>query len=495
MSASSRTRSASAGRTADGSADDATSALIFNVTEPSASETSPENFPASASLPRLPSVTVRWSVDSTPARPALILPATSGATVGLSMTSAEAVAVPVTGPVLAWILKASECSSRARFLSSALSVATRGSTAAISRFGSRPSPSARTEARLTSMSIGLSSVPKERRTPPPVASICTAKSLAPSGSRLPDAVAVIAALSMRARSMSTPPPAVSRPARSKLALPASSGRRVSGRKRSNSPSPVASTALPLSVNWCLASTRVTTAPSTANVPLPDQSAAGPLPATSIATAGSPGSFSRLAMMPPPGSAARTSMSRRLSPGAKSILASMLPARPSLRATLSWATTWSGDVPALAEPLAETEATPPASAGPRATSGRSIFLMSTATGSEKDPCSSFGLLAGRGARATSMRSAWTRSATNVAARSFSGDQSTATLRATNHGPCPSPRTTLATVSSPDQMPSMPATLTVWPGDDAKSEMSPARLSLPRSVSVSTASAPTTSASAA
>ena len=142
-------------------------------------------------------------------------------------------------------------------------------------------------------------------------------------------------------------------------------------KRSKLPSPFASMALPLSVNWCRPSTRVTTVPSTAKVPLPDQSAAGPLPETLISTGGSPGSFRRLARMPPCGSDARMSMSSRFWPGAKSIDASILPARPSLRAMLSCDTTCSGEASARADPFAATDATPPASAGPSAISGRSI----------------------------------------------------------------------------------------------------------------------------
>jgi hypothetical protein len=153
----------------------------------------------------------------------------------------------------------------------------------------------------------------------------------------------MAVLWIVARSISTPPAPVSVPAKSKLALPASSGLRFSGMKRSNSPSPVASMALPLSVNWWRASTRVITVPSTAKVPLPDQLAAGPLPDTLISTGGSPGSFSRLARMPPCGSDARMSISSRLSAGAKSIVASILPARPSLRAMLSCDTTCRGEV--------------------------------------------------------------------------------------------------------------------------------------------------------
>ena len=85
MSASSCTCSASTGRSEAGSAEAARAALSLSNTEPSASETSPVNLPSSASLARLPSVTVSVSVASVPAMPALILPATSGAMVGLSM--------------------------------------------------------------------------------------------------------------------------------------------------------------------------------------------------------------------------------------------------------------------------------------------------------------------------------------------------------------------------------------------------------------------------
>jgi hypothetical protein len=170
ISAVSSTRSASAGRSDAGSADDATPALSFSVTEPSTSDTSPVNLPDSALLPRLPSVTVSVSVVSVPASPALILPATSGAMVGLSMMSAAAVAVPVTGPLRAWMLKASECSAIARSSSSASLVATFDSVAAMSRFGSRPSPIARMDASRTIMSIGLSGVPNESGTPSPAAS-------------------------------------------------------------------------------------------------------------------------------------------------------------------------------------------------------------------------------------------------------------------------------------------------------------------------------------
>ena len=93
----------------------------------------------------------------------------------------------------------------------------------------------------------------------------------------------------------------------------------------------------------------------------------------------------------------------------------------------------------------------------------------------------------------MRLAKMRSALNVAENSLSGDQSIATSRATSQAPSTSSSTRLCSVRLPDQMPSMPATLTTWPGDDAKCEIMPARLSLPRSVSVSTATAPTVSAS--
>ena len=173
---------------------------------------------------------------------------------------------------------------------------------------------------------------------------------------------------------------------------------------------------------------------------------------------------------------------------------MLPAPPSLRATFSSASISSGEASALSDPLAATAATPPASSGPMAMSGRSICFSDSETGSEKAPSSAC-FSAPLGSRATSIRSAKIRSARKVFENSASGDQSTATPRPTSQVPSLSPIARLSSVSSPVQMPSMPRSRTDWSGVEMKSEISPARLSRPRSVSVNTRIAPKASASTA
>ncbi|RWK49824.1 MAG: hypothetical protein EOR47_12935 [Mesorhizobium sp.] len=118
-------------------------------------------------------------------------------------------------------------------------------------------------------------------------------------------------------------------------------------------------------------------------------------------------------------------------------------------------------------------------------------MSSDTGSVVAPAW-LGCVPATGSRASSMRSAATRPALKFFDRSASGDQSTATFRATSQAPWRSSSTTWSTVSAPDQMPSMPLTVTFRSSLDATVEMMPARLARPRSVLVSTTSAPTTAA---
>ena len=143
------------------------------------------------------------------------------------------------------------------------------------------------------MSIGASSVPNDSGTPSPAASICSAKSLAPSGSSVPDAVPVIASLSIVARSMSTPPADGQRAGDVEARLAGKQRPEILRHEALEIAVALGLDRAALSVSWWRPSTRVITVPSTAKVPLPDQSAAGPLPDTLISTGGCAGQLQEI----------------------------------------------------------------------------------------------------------------------------------------------------------------------------------------------------------
>ena len=289
-----------------------------------------------------------------------------------------------------------------------------------------------------------------------------------------------------------PPSSSSRPSMSNVVSPATSGRRPSGRNASKLPSPSAVTRLPSSVSRCRAEIRVTTVPLSDMVPMPDQSLAGPSPENAMSTAGVPSMRSRLASTPSAGSEPSTWISRRLSAGTKATMADMLPSRPSVRATRRSPWIVSGLPSAATLPSAASEAMSPAMAVPSATSGSDSASISMSSGRLKGSSLVSAVVDDAGRRAISILSKWTREASKLPPSRAVGDQSTAPLRATSHGPLPSEITTCRIVRLPDRIPSRPDIRICCSGLDAVEEISPASLVRPPSVIVRTAAAPAASA---
>ena len=420
-----------------GSAVETASAFIASVMARSASVTLAVTDALSASERKVPSSSVISSCPIVPERLATTLPATSGASVATSLLSVPASSPTFTGPLRFCTLKPSEWIWTPRSWISVPPVTTETNEPATSTIGSLPSPKARAVRLSTATVTGAPPVGRLSTTGPLLAVTCAEISAADSGSKAPLASAWMASLSMAARSISTPPALVAVPAISKRDCPVSSGFSMSGRNRSNAPSPFTSMRLPASVSWWRPESCATTCPATEKDPAPFQSPSGPLPFTAMSTGGASGILSRLAMMPPAGSDALRSTSSLLSAGAKCTEPTTEPCCPSRRWMFRSVAIASGEASAFSVAFAASSAMPvPARSSPSAMSGRSICLTSTETGRPLPPP----LLAPAsvlpddcGSRAISMRCTATRSARNVFESSASGDQSTATSRNASHGP--------------------------------------------------------------
>ena len=135
-----------------------------------------------------------------PTSSARSLPETSGAMLALSTANASAVAVPLTGPARLAMLKASDCSVRARLSRLPELVETFDSSVSMSSLGSAELPVARTDADFTVRLIGLSEPPKVSGAPScgaeNVAVRSSAEPTAPESTAVPPATSRVSASSV-----------------------------------------------------------------------------------------------------------------------------------------------------------------------------------------------------------------------------------------------------------------------------------------------------------